>query len=127
MHDDERPSVRRVPESGVHVAIRLEHASEHNLWADLTMNVARGGVFVATFHPLAIGTRVHLLLTLEGDDVPVATSGVVHWTRPHREGSDGAAGVGVRFDGLHAADVEKLARFAREVREPTIFESARAS
>lgn len=122
MERDDRPSVRRLPASGTHVAITIDHASDHNLWSDLTMDVAQGGVFVATFLPLSIGTVVHLLLTLEGDDVPVAASGVVRWSRLHREGADGPAGVGVRFVDLDQQAAEKLARFARDVREPIVFE-----
>lgn len=104
------------------MSIKLGPDSEHNLWSDLTMNVANGGVFVATFHPLALGTVVHLLLTVEGADKPIATQGVVRWTRPHRDGSDGAAGVGVRFVDLDPHAIDTLARFVENVREPMIFE-----
>jgi len=123
MHeDDEKPSVRRIPNSGIHVAITLDHASEHNLWSDIALDVINGGVFVATFHPLPPGTTVHLLLTLEGDETPIAATGVVRWVRPHREGSDGIAGAGVQFVDLDARTAEKLLRFAEVVREPLVFE-----
>lgn len=122
MSESERPSVRRLPASGVHVAITLNGVSEHNLWSDLTMDVAHGGVFVATYYPLAIGTEVHMLLTLEGEDVPLAATGVVRWHSLHRDGSDNVAGAGIRFVDLEPKAAEKLARFAREVREPVVFE-----
>lgn len=121
MTDDTRPSVRRVPASGVHVAITLDRTSEHTLWSDLTMDVASGGVFVATYYPLSIGTVVHLLLTLEGEETPIAMSGVVRWSRAHHDGSDVAAGVGIRFVDLDDEAAKKLARFAG-VREPMVFE-----
>jgi uncharacterized protein (TIGR02266 family) len=122
MSEDDRPSVRRIPASGVHVAITLDDTSEHNLWSDVTGDVAHGGVFVATYHPLGIGTVVHLLLTLDGEDVPLAAEGVVRWHSLHRDGSDNVAGAGIKLLELDEAASQKLARFAREVREPLVFE-----
>ena len=120
--DDDKPTVRRRPDSGVHVAITVGAATDHTLWADLSFDVTAGGVFVATYHPLALGTVVHLLLTLEGEEVPVAASGVVRWTRLHREGSEAPAGVGVRFVDLPEEVAGRLTRFASRVREPMVFE-----
>jgi uncharacterized protein (TIGR02266 family) len=122
-HDDEeRPSVRRLPVSGVHVSVVLGNTSEHLLWSDLTLDVTKGGVFVATFHPLAVGTIVHLLLMIEGDPLPIAAEGVVRWITPHREDDDGAAGAGIQFTKIDPKSLETLARFAREVRAPMMFE-----
>jgi uncharacterized protein (TIGR02266 family) len=122
-HDDEeRPSVRRLPVSGVHVSVVLGHSSEHLLWSDLTLDVTKGGVFVATFHPLAVGTTVHLLLMIEGDPLPIAAEGIVRWVTPHREDDDGAAGAGIQFTKIDAKSLDTLARFAREVRAPMMFE-----
>jgi uncharacterized protein (TIGR02266 family) len=120
--DEERPSVRRLPVSGVHVSIVLGPASEHLLWSDLTLDVTKGGVFVATFHPLPVGTSVHLLLMIEDDPLPIAAEGVVRWSTPHREHDDGVAGAGIQFTKIDAKSLETLARFAREVREPMMFE-----
>lgn len=121
-NEHEQPTVQRIPTSGIHVAVKIDATSEHTFWSDLAMNVATGGVFVATFHPLAIGTLVHMLVTVAGDDVPFATSGVVRWTRPHRDGSDGVAGVGVAFLDLDESALEKVARFVDSERAPMIFE-----
>jgi uncharacterized protein (TIGR02266 family) len=120
--DEERPSVRRLPVSGVHVSIVLGASSEHLLWSDLTLDVTKGGVFVATFHPLPVGTEVHLLLMIEGDPLPIAAEGVVRWTTSHREHDDGVAGAGISFTEIDPKSLETLARFAREVREPMRFE-----
>lgn len=120
MFDDERPSVRRMS-SGVHVAITLDRTSDHNLWSDLMMEEPHG-VFLATFHRLTLGTVVNLVLTLAGEATPLAASGVVRWTSAHSEGTDGVAGVGLRFVDLDDATEAKLARFMRSVREPIVFE-----
>ena len=123
MKDHEVPTVRNVPTNGIHVAVKIDDASEHTFWADLTMDLASGGVFVATFHPLAVGTVVHMLVTLARDDVPFAAAGVVRWVRPHREGSDGAAGVGVAFLDVDPDALGKVQRFAETERSPIVFES----
>jgi uncharacterized protein (TIGR02266 family) len=120
--DEEKPSVRRLPVSGVHVSIALGPGSEHLLWSDLTLDVTKGGVFVATFHPMPVGTEVHLLLMIDGDPLPIAAEGVVRWNTPHREHDDGVAGAGIQFTKIDAKSLETLARFAREVREPMMFE-----
>ena len=120
--DEEKPSVRRLPVSGMHVSITLGPASEHMLWADLTLDVSNGGVFVATFHPMPVDTEVHLLLMLEGDPMPIAAEGIVRWTVPHREHDDGTAGAGIQFTQIDPKSLAALAVFAREVREPMMFE-----
>ena len=120
--DEERPSVRRLPVSGVHVSVTLGPGSEHLLWADLTLDVREGGVFVATFHPLPVGTTVHLLLMLEGDPMPIAAEGIVRWATPHREHDDGVAGAGIQFTKIDDKALDALARFAKDVREPMMFE-----
>lgn len=120
--DEDKPSVRRIPVSGVHVSIVLGAGSEHLLWSDLSLDITSGGVFVATFHPLPVGTTVHLLLMMEGDPLPIAAEGVVRWTRPHRDGSDGVAGAGIAFTKIDPRSLERLVVFAREVREPMMFE-----
>jgi uncharacterized protein (TIGR02266 family) len=114
--------VRRLPVSGVHVSVTLGSGSEHLLWSDLTLNVTKGGVFVATFHPLPVGTTVHLLLMIEGDSLPIAAEGVVRWNTVHRDDDDGIAGAGIQFTKIEPKSLETLARFAKEVRSPMIFE-----
>lgn len=119
---DELPTVRREPKSGTHVAVTLGPTTDHNLWADLTMDVVKGGgVFVATYHRLGLGTVVELLLIVEGEEKPIAARGVVRWTRAHGEGEGGHAGVGIRLLDVDEGTAEKLERFALS-REPMMFD-----
>ena len=85
------------------VDIRIDALSEHAFWANLALEVERGGVFVATYRPLSIGTQVELCLTLPDGGQPVTVCGVVRWTRPHLEGSDGVAGLRCRLPALAAS------------------------
>lgn len=111
-------SVRR---SKAQVAITIDDVSDHNLWADLTMDLAAGGVFVATYQPLSLGTSVDLEVDI-ADDGPIHAKGVVRWTRVHMDGSELPAGVGIKFVELDPTTRERLQRFAETVRTPIVFE-----
>jgi uncharacterized protein (TIGR02266 family) len=117
------PAVTKRSRSGrASVEIVLDALSEHNLWANLAMEIERGGVFVATYRALTIGTQVDLCMTLPDGGEPVAACGVVRWTRPHLEGSDGVPGLGIAFVNLDTAARARIAEFAESVREPFVFE-----
>ena len=47
---------RLAPRADVQIAIDL--GSEHNFWSGLTMNMSEGGVFVATFRDVPVGTTL---------------------------------------------------------------------
>jgi uncharacterized protein (TIGR02266 family) len=119
--DTDSPNVRRGRRgSRAHVEIAIDKNSDHNFWADLDLVVERGGVFVATYQALELGTVVDLLVTLPDAAEPVTIAGVVRWTRPHLDDSDGAAGVGIKFLDVSTAAHERFKRFA-SVREPIVF------
>lgn len=114
-------TVERV-DGRVRVEITLDASSEHNVWCDLSMDVAEGGVFVATYEAVRLGTVVDVALRLPEDDEPTETSGVVRWTREHVDGADAPAGIGIKFVSLSPSAREALGRFAECVREPILFE-----
>lgn len=114
--------VRHGKRPGVHVAVVLDATSEHHLWSDLTMSVDRGGVFVATYQHLPLGTVVDLELTLSDDEPPITAKGVVRWTRGHSDVSTAGAGVGIKLVDVATDVTERLDRFALMVREPMLFE-----
>lgn len=120
MTDDETPAVS-VRRFNAQVAITIDDVSDHNLWADLTMDLAAGGVFVATYQPLSLGTSVDLEVGI-ADEEPIHAKGVVRWTRVHMDGSDLPAGVGIKFVELDAETRDRLQRFAETVRTPIVFE-----
>ena len=118
------PAVRR-GQGGAHaqVAITIHATSDHAFWADLTMEVDKcGGVFVATYEALVLGTLVDMELELPDGGDPIAVTGVVRWTRPHIEGSDGATGVGVKFLSLTDDERRRVVHFSEKIRQPMIFD-----
>src|SRR6185295_966535 len=111
-----RPVVSRISRRDpIRVEVEVSSASEHNLWCGLTMEVERGGVFVATHHVLSIGTVVDAYVAIEGREA-VKVSGVVRWRRPYMEGSDACPGIGIKFVELSDELRDELARFVTTVR-----------
>lgn len=100
---DRRAAVRQPCE------IDVTLTSESHFFAGITGDVSRGGVFVQTYEPRAIGSR--LSLSFELPTGRVETEGVVRWSRP---GTDGTApGYGVAFERLQPADRLAIEAFCR--------------
>ena len=126
---ENKPASGVVAESGVtraagspaRLEITIDEHSEHNFWAGLAMQVEEGGVFFATYQPMRIGTVVDMALALPDGKEPITVAGVVRWTRPHLEGSDGAAGIGIKFLDLSSDACPRVEEFAR-ARAPMVFE-----
>lgn len=101
-----RPSLRRVSVSrvGDTDGFDVEFPDETALYADITADVARGGVFFATYREIPLGTRIGLELELE-DGARLEATGVVSW---HRSATcaDSRPGVGVAFTSLSDAALE---------------------
>jgi uncharacterized protein (TIGR02266 family) len=121
------PTVRKTKRKGVRVSVALDGVSEHNFWSDLSLDVARGGVFVATYHSLPVGTEVDVEIGIAGA-TPTVIPGVVRWARKHAYGSDASPGMGIALTDV-SSDARQLMKAFIERRAPIVFESdeARAS
>ncbi|MFH1811067.1 MAG: TIGR02266 family protein [Pseudomonadota bacterium] len=77
--------------------------TEHNFYQGLSENLSEGGLFVATYDDLPLGTQ--LQVTLQLPDAPCITArAVVRWVRAHnRFTRDLAPGVGMQFTALDAS------------------------
>jgi uncharacterized protein (TIGR02266 family) len=73
----------------------------------VSADVSLGGIFVATYAPMAIGTRVSLRFRLPSGQV--VGGGVVRWVRPARPGR--LAGMGISLDELGEVDRAVLLKF----------------
>jgi uncharacterized protein (TIGR02266 family) len=82
--------------------------SESNFYTGLSLDLSTGGLFVATYQPLAPSTRVSLYFVLP-DGTQVDAAGVVQWTRAG--GEDSPPGMGVRFETIGADALEAIGRF----------------
>jgi uncharacterized protein (TIGR02266 family) len=87
----------------------VEFLDDTHLIAGLTQDISEGGVFVATYQKLPLGTKVTLGLELPGGRVEVR--GEVRWARPELEGSDQRPGFGVAFTELTPEALAALRQF----------------
>jgi uncharacterized protein (TIGR02266 family) len=98
------------------VAIELEFAQDSHFFTGLSQDISEGGIFVATYERLPIGTA--LSLTFETQTGPVHARGQVRWVRDAEQG-DARPGIGIAFTELTPAAVECIALYCS--RQPPLY------
>jgi uncharacterized protein (TIGR02266 family) len=73
----------------------------------LSSDISMGGMFIATFVPMQVGTRLSLRFRLPTGQV--ITAGIVRWAREGRPGM--IAGMGIEFVDMGELDRAALRRF----------------
>jgi uncharacterized protein (TIGR02266 family) len=116
-----RPSSPDGIEHRTHHRVKLEvdvgmHSDSH-FFTGLSGDLSEGGVFVATYRDVPIGSKLELDLPLP--DGTVQVHGVVRWTRPGSD--DTKPGIGVAFEALQDEVRTRIAKFCAE-REPLYFD-----
>jgi uncharacterized protein (TIGR02266 family) len=115
------PRESSAPEQRAHARTVLEvevsFETESHFFAGLTRDISEGGLFLATYRPLAVGARVSLSLSLP--DGALEVTGTVRWSRDANEGS--APGVGIAFDPLDETATKRINRFC-ELRAPLYYD-----
>ena len=111
VHEDQRSSER----AKLVTDVRID--SDSQFFAGVTGNVGGGGLFIATYALLPVGTPVTVEFTLPGDPQrTISASGSVCWIRE----TEGAIhGMGITFDGLGAEDDAAIREFCK-VRPPLV-------
>jgi uncharacterized protein (TIGR02266 family) len=93
--------------------------TESNFFVGFSGEVSEGGVFVATYSSLPLGTPVEILVTLPGG-YETTVLGRVFFVRDPMD-MDSEPGIGVRFEGLSQQSRELILRFIRK-RPPLFFD-----
>jgi uncharacterized protein (TIGR02266 family) len=113
------PVIHEDPRSGERATLVTEVRidSESQFFAGVTGNVGGGGLFVATYAILPVGTSVIVEFTLPGEPPKkITASGSVCWIRE----TEGAIhGMGVTFDGLSDDDDAAIREFCK-IRPPLV-------
>jgi uncharacterized protein (TIGR02266 family) len=112
---EERRSARRARIAGVRVT--YESAAGERVDAD-TVDLSRGGLFVRTARPLAVGKRIAIEITVIGEPAPWSALGRVVWIREKGEGDTRPPGMGVKMIDVDDAVVAAIDRMV-DTREPT--------
>jgi uncharacterized protein (TIGR02266 family) len=95
--------------------------SETNFYVGFSGEIAEGGVFVATYTVLEVGTNVEVHVSLPGG-YEFKVPGHVHFVRdPMDMSADSEPGMGVRFEALPADARELVLRFIRK-RPPMFYD-----
>jgi uncharacterized protein (TIGR02266 family) len=104
---EERRSAPRARISGARVT--YESATGDPTETD-ALNLGRGGLFVRTEKPLAVGKRLALEIQVAGELVPWSALGRVVWVREHDEGERRPAGMGVKLIDVEDAVIATIER-----------------
>ncbi len=105
----------------VNVQTVLSLNTSHQFYTGFSENIEEGGIFVATFEPRPIGSRVLVNFKLPGGR-PVTARGEVQWVREYNPMTpDTAPGMGVKFTDLLPADRAAIEEFTKS-RAPMFYE-----
>jgi len=95
------------------IELKVEYKKLNTFFADYTKNISKGGTFIKTRRPLAVGTEFVFKLVVPNLSEPIALRGKVKWVVTEQQaGSDPSnpeAGMGIRFvydDESHRARIE---------------------
>lgn len=107
--------LRRAPRVELDVEIGID--DDTNFYTGFTENVSEGGLFLATYKLLPLGTSVALTFVLP-DQHPIHVQGVVRWLRdPHDRSGDTPPGMGIEFVALGDEEKTHIQRYVA-VRAP---------
>jgi uncharacterized protein (TIGR02266 family) len=99
---------------------QVEFVHDTHFYAGLTQDISCGGIFVATYHLLPIGTRLVVNFELP-DGSAVRAGGEVRWIREEEAAGSERPGLGVAFTDLDDEALGKIADFCRS-RPPLYFD-----
>lgn len=104
-------------------ADRLEHEllvaykTVDGFITDWAVNISRGGIFINTRNPLAVGTTVRLIISLPDTAFPFDLSGrVTRVNHPHNPANH-VSGMGIEFLDVEDEKRERIERFVERLRK----------
>jgi uncharacterized protein (TIGR02266 family) len=84
---------------------------------DWAVNISRGGIFINTRNPLAVGAVVRLIVSLPDAAFPFDLTGRVIRTHAYDPDSDEMAGMGIEFMDVDEEKRARLERFVERLRK----------
>jgi uncharacterized protein (TIGR02266 family) len=84
---------------------------------DWAVNISRGGVFINTRNPLAVGSVVRLIVSLPDAAFPFDLTGRVIRVHPYDPEGDHVAGMGLEFIDIDEDKRLRLERFVERLRK----------
>jgi uncharacterized protein (TIGR02266 family) len=108
---------------GVRKSERLQHEllvayrTVDGFITDWAVNISRGGMFINTRNPLALGSVVRLIVSLPDAAFPFDLTGRVIRVHPHDPDSNQVAGMGIEFIDVDEDKRLRLERFVERLRK----------
>lgn len=103
------------------VCARVEMEGDTNFYVGFSQNISEGGLFIATYDTMPVGSQFRLNFTLPTHPHPIAAVVEVMWVREYADGADldggTLPGMGVRFLKIGTEQRQAITRFT-EKREP---------
>lgn len=96
----------------INVSFEVSLDGPHTFFSGFTMDISKGGVFLATSQVYPVGTEVFISFILEGREYNVMTK--VMWIRDPKLGALGAgidSGMGLLFINMSDSDVKAIESF----------------
>jgi len=84
---------------------------------DWAVNISRGGLFINTRNPLALGSVVRLIISLPDAAFPFDLTGRVIRVQPFDPAVDQMAGMGLEFIDIDEEKMVRLERFVDRLRK----------
>ncbi len=109
------PQSKKEVRSPVTLKIKFKSESLDQFIERYAVDVSRGGIFIRTKEPLAVGTQLKFEFQLQDASPLIAGDGTVVWIREHDPARAAVApGMGVRFDKLSSASHSVLEKILSE-------------
>ena len=118
---DQLPHDKRRDVQRVAIEADIGFQSDSNFFTGFSEDISAGGVFIATFEILAIGSILQVNFTMP-DGYLISTPGIVRWVREYNElAEDAEPGMGIQFDGLAENDKTIIESYLSQ-REPIFYD-----
>ncbi len=122
MVPNEPGSERRVFERAA-ITLRVDYKRMNTFFADYAKNISKGGTFIRTAKPLAVGTEFVFVLSLPSYPDQLELKGEVVWTVPEgKETEEKPAGMGIRFKFENAEERSKVDDFVERLMQDQLGE-----
>ena len=106
---------RKGTRATIRARVDFELKSEDTFLYEYMTNLSHAGIFLATHHPLPIGTVARLRFTLPGEG-EIAVKGRVAWINAYRPGGNNPnPGMGVEFLDLTEDHKDKIVRIVKRM------------
>jgi type IV pilus assembly protein PilZ len=103
--DDAAPESDRRRATRAPIELKVEYKRLNTFFADYTRNISRGGTFIGTDKPLAVGTEFVFALLVPRMGEPLRLRGKVIWTTSVEDATRGnPAGMGIEFQYTDSAE-----------------------